>query len=235
MPESHEGEGSSMIVQNSVTAAIEEGVSLKLEGINIDATDKEANTNKAQDYVYPEMWCTVGNKKNRVAKGSLTDLTLKEISYTHCALIMNMGPLFLMVLFVLWWLYSLLNTLRFNGSPVLLHNSIPILSTNLRFANFVLVWHFFSGTTSLNSAALIMSSNSGWDFLPWLAEWMGSRLDKARTSMIFEFLPEKPSGSTHRYKPGKWNRWKDNNSLDAVYGPPTEPTAPLWVTSATNW
>jgi hypothetical protein len=97
----------------------EQGVELRLEKIEIDATDKEQKrfkkdhparsglpyeidskctamrgTDKAQSYVYPAMWRTSGKKRS---EHSLAELALEGISYTHRALILELGPLCLMV------------------------------------------------------------------------------------------------------------------------------------------
>ncbi|KAJ7780660.1 hypothetical protein DFH07DRAFT_765176 [Mycena maculata] len=119
MPESRESEASYLIAAARGTELIEQEVDLRLEKIEINATEKEEKrfnkahpaksglpyainstctvkrgTNKAQSYIYPEMWHTSGKKKS---KHSLTELALESISYTHQALILDMGPLFLMI------------------------------------------------------------------------------------------------------------------------------------------
>ncbi|KAJ6630041.1 hypothetical protein B0H10DRAFT_1939281 [Mycena sp. CBHHK59/15] len=105
------------IVDVAVTALIKEGVSLRIENIEIDATETEQKRfkdhparsglpyaidskftvkrgiSKAQSYLYPEMWRTPGKK---ISEHLLTELVLKDISYTHRALILDLGPLFLM-------------------------------------------------------------------------------------------------------------------------------------------
>ncbi|KAJ6616553.1 hypothetical protein B0H10DRAFT_1949024 [Mycena sp. CBHHK59/15] len=118
MPESCESQASFEIVDVAVTALIKEGVSLRIENIEIDATETEQKRfkdhparsglpyaidskftvkrgiSKAQSHLYPEMWHTPGKK---MSEHLLTELLLKDISYTHRALILDLGPLFLMI------------------------------------------------------------------------------------------------------------------------------------------
>jgi hypothetical protein len=95
---------------------------MALESIEIDATDKECShmrkdhpaqqglpyavdssstvnggTNKSQTYVYPEMWRTGGKSKSNMPVGALTDLSLEGVLYTDRGLVLNLGPLSLMV------------------------------------------------------------------------------------------------------------------------------------------
>ncbi|KAJ6617852.1 hypothetical protein B0H10DRAFT_1948035 [Mycena sp. CBHHK59/15] len=117
MPESCESQASFEIVDVAVTALIKEGVSLRIKNIEIDATETEQKRfkdhparsglpyaidskftvkrgiSKAQSHLYPEMWHTPGKK---MSEHLLTELLLKDISYTHRALILDLGPLFLM-------------------------------------------------------------------------------------------------------------------------------------------
>ncbi|KAJ7633533.1 hypothetical protein DFH06DRAFT_1139866 [Mycena polygramma] len=101
MPELREALASFKIVDAGVTDLIAQGVSLRVETVEIDATDSEqkrfpkahpardglpytleANSAvkrgicKAQSYVYPEMWRTTGKKRS---EHSLTELVLKGI------------------------------------------------------------------------------------------------------------------------------------------------------------
>ncbi|KAJ6629692.1 hypothetical protein B0H10DRAFT_2428290 [Mycena sp. CBHHK59/15] len=118
MPESHESQASFEIVDVTVTALIKEGVSLRIENIEIDAMETEKKQfkdhparsglpyaidskftvkrgiSKAQSYLYPAMWHTPGKK---MSEHLLTELVLKDISYTHRTLILDLGPLFLMI------------------------------------------------------------------------------------------------------------------------------------------
>ncbi|KAF8137907.1 hypothetical protein K438DRAFT_1947086 [Mycena galopus ATCC 62051] len=121
MPESREATASHMILDDSLSTVIKADGFLPLEGIEIDATDKEAKrfpkghpaqsglpyridsssavkrgTNKSQGFVYPEIWRTTGKQKQG-SKGCLTDLILHGISYTNRALILDLGSLFLMI------------------------------------------------------------------------------------------------------------------------------------------
>ncbi|KAJ6538400.1 hypothetical protein B0H10DRAFT_1971563 [Mycena sp. CBHHK59/15] len=118
MPESRESQATFEIVDAALTTLIQEGVSLRVENIEIDATKKEQKRfpkshpaksglpyaidtkctvkrgiNEAQGYVYPDMWRTSGKKRS---EHSLTELVLKGILYTHRALILDFGALFLM-------------------------------------------------------------------------------------------------------------------------------------------
>lgn len=155
MPESREGEASFITLDDNVSSLLEEGVSLDLERIDIDATDKEcarfpknhpareglpytidsASTvkrgiNKAQNYVYPEMWRTTG--KSNEPKGSLTNLTLKGLTYTHRALILDLGPLFLMVFPLFCDMSSLL---KLADSMVNTYIGAPLSPFRLRIYN----------------------------------------------------------------------------------------------------
>ncbi|KAJ7726738.1 hypothetical protein B0H14DRAFT_3519017 [Mycena olivaceomarginata] len=96
------------------------GVHLAVEGIEIDASEKEAarfrkghpardglpyeiesdctvkrGINKAQSPVYPPMWRTTSKTKS--ATNLLQTLALKGLSYSYRALILDLGPLFLSI------------------------------------------------------------------------------------------------------------------------------------------
>ncbi|KAJ6600085.1 hypothetical protein B0H10DRAFT_2196446 [Mycena sp. CBHHK59/15] len=103
MPESCESQASFEIVDVAVTALIKEDVSLRIENIEIDATQTEQKRFKdhparsglpyAIDSKFT-MWHTPGKK---MSEHLLTELLLKDISYTHRALILDLGPLFLII------------------------------------------------------------------------------------------------------------------------------------------
>ncbi|KAJ7029911.1 hypothetical protein C8F04DRAFT_1398194 [Mycena alexandri] len=119
MPETRESEASYIIVSEGLTTILEKHGPLVLEKLELDASEKEQKrfhkdhpaskglpytidskctikrgTNKAQGYVYPEMWRTPGKEK---PKDLIPTLALRGISYTHRALILDLGPLFLMI------------------------------------------------------------------------------------------------------------------------------------------
>ncbi|KAJ7819448.1 hypothetical protein B0H14DRAFT_3473068 [Mycena olivaceomarginata] len=121
MPETREIEASYLVLKHGLVSLTDKGTSMALESIEIDAADKECShlpkdhlarqglphvvdspstikwgTNKSQTYVYPEMWWTGGKAKSNMPVGVLTDLSL-GVSYTHWGLILNLGPLSLMV------------------------------------------------------------------------------------------------------------------------------------------
>ncbi|KAJ7829659.1 hypothetical protein B0H14DRAFT_3143845 [Mycena olivaceomarginata] len=117
MPEVHESEASFRIANAAVTKLLDAGVHLAVEGIEIDASEKEAarfckghpardglpyeiesdctvkcGINKAQSPVYPPMWHTTSKTKS--ATNLVQTLALKGLSYSYRALILDLGPLF---------------------------------------------------------------------------------------------------------------------------------------------
>jgi hypothetical protein len=120
MPEVRESEASFRIANAAVTKLLDAGVHLAVEGIEIDASEKEAarfrkghpardglpyeiesdctvkrGINKAQSPVYPPMWRTTSKTKS--ATNLVQTLALKGLSYSYRALILDLGPLFLSV------------------------------------------------------------------------------------------------------------------------------------------
>ncbi|KAJ7824356.1 hypothetical protein B0H14DRAFT_2597253 [Mycena olivaceomarginata] len=120
MPEVRESEASFRIANAAVTKLLDAGVHLAVEGIEIDASEKEAarfrkghpardglpneiesdctvkrGINKAQSPVYPPMWRTTSKTKS--ATNLVQTLALKGLSYFYRALILDLGPLFLSV------------------------------------------------------------------------------------------------------------------------------------------
>jgi hypothetical protein len=90
-----------------------------LEHIEIDVSENEANrfkkdhpawnglpyqidssctakrgTNHAQIFISPPMWCTTGKQKS---VHNISELVLRDFDYIYCALILDLGPLFLVV------------------------------------------------------------------------------------------------------------------------------------------
>ncbi|KAJ7064387.1 hypothetical protein B0H15DRAFT_958636 [Mycena belliarum] len=122
MPECRECEASFLVVNAGIKDLRNHRACFHLRHIEVDATDKEqarlktdhpaksglpyaitsdskvqrGNTN-GQSYVYPEMWRTGGKKNAQNAPHSLSELVLQSIEYTHRALIINFGPLLLMI------------------------------------------------------------------------------------------------------------------------------------------
>ncbi|KAJ7872465.1 hypothetical protein B0H14DRAFT_3860345 [Mycena olivaceomarginata] len=120
MPEVRESEASFRIANAAVTKLLDAGVHLAVEGIEIDASEKEAarfrkghpardglpyeiesdctvkhGINKAQSPVYPPMWRTTSKTKS--ATNLVQTLALKGLSYSYRALILDLGPLFLSI------------------------------------------------------------------------------------------------------------------------------------------
>ncbi|KAJ7227611.1 hypothetical protein B0H12DRAFT_1148920 [Mycena haematopus] len=199
MPESRECEADYVTLHDSTSAIIEKTGPLALEAIEIDATDKEASqfpknhptreglpytidssstvkrgTNRSQSYVYPEIF------------GPLTDLALQDISYTHRALILNLGPLFLMIQ---WLTHSWVqlfprseyeSTIQIVNKKV--HHVIAFLSSDLVFQP---TWAFSRDTLPPSPSDFY---SRGWDFLPALTEWMLSRLHLDRNGLACEVI-----------------------------------------------
>jgi hypothetical protein len=111
-----------LVLKHVLASFTDKGTSMAIESIEIDATDKECSrlpkdnpawqglpyavnssstikrsTNKSQTYVYPEMWWTEGKAKSNMPMGVLTDLSLEGVLYAHWGLVLNLGPLSLMV------------------------------------------------------------------------------------------------------------------------------------------
>jgi hypothetical protein len=122
MPETHESEASYLVLKHVLASLTDKSTSMALKSIEIDATEKECShlpkdhpgrqglpyavnlsstvkqcTNKSQTYVYPKIWWTGGKAKFNMPVGVLTNLSLEGVSYTHQGLILNLGPLSLMV------------------------------------------------------------------------------------------------------------------------------------------
>ncbi|KAF8156317.1 hypothetical protein K438DRAFT_2075885 [Mycena galopus ATCC 62051] len=112
-------EASRQLASETLTDLLKSGVCLRLEHINIDALEKEASrfnkdrparnglpyridssctakrgTNHVQGYIFPPMWRTTGKQKSA---HNLSELVLCNLDYTYCALILDLGPLFLMI------------------------------------------------------------------------------------------------------------------------------------------
>ncbi|KAJ7649351.1 hypothetical protein DFH06DRAFT_1094851 [Mycena polygramma] len=208
MPESREAEASYLIVNDGVTELIEAGASLTLESIEIDATDKEQarfkkdhpasrglpytidskstvtrGTNKAQGYVYPPMWRTPGKQP---AKDLLSQLVLKDISYTHRSLILDFGKLFLMIQWMTHTSAQLYPRIDWETTVKLTDKKVRkfCVGMALVFKDHVLSFQsadlVFQPTWTESRDALPPCPadfySADWDFLRDLAQWMRNRL-----------------------------------------------------------
>ncbi|KAJ7775308.1 hypothetical protein B0H16DRAFT_1684288 [Mycena metata] len=119
MPETRECEASYIVVSDRLTSIIEKHGPLALEKLQIDTAEKEQlrfpkghpasqglpytiyskctvkrGTNRAQSYIYPEMWRTPGKQQ---CTNLIPTLALRGISYTHRSLIQDLGALYFMM------------------------------------------------------------------------------------------------------------------------------------------
>ncbi|KAJ7812143.1 hypothetical protein B0H14DRAFT_3879752 [Mycena olivaceomarginata] len=215
MPECREGECSCLVLDASVSGILAECGTLPLKHIDADATDKEAarfpkehpaqsglaytidsssavacGVNKAQGYIFPPMWRT-GGKKDTAPLGSLTDLALAGVSYTYRALILDLGPLFLMVQWLTHTSVQLyprdvyeerIRKFRIGMALIFEHYVIAFLSSDLVFQ-----------PTWASSREVLPPSPSnfydpGWEFLTAVTKWMQSRLNADRNGLACEVI-----------------------------------------------
>ncbi|KAJ7623931.1 hypothetical protein DFH06DRAFT_1230607 [Mycena polygramma] len=207
MPGSRELLASFEIVDAGVTALVDKGVSLRVEKIEIDATDTEQKRfkedhparsglpyeldsqsavkrgiNKVQGYVYPDMWRTSGKKDST---RSITDLVLKGIYYTHSALILDLGPLFLMIRWITDTSAHLYPREDYESTIKLVHKKLRKfkIAMALVFGTHVLAFHsndlMFQPTWAHSRDELPPTSadiySPDWGFLQALAGWLRSR------------------------------------------------------------
>ncbi|KAJ7694023.1 hypothetical protein B0H14DRAFT_3175162 [Mycena olivaceomarginata] len=217
-----EGECSCLVLDASVSGILAECGTLPLKHIDADATDKEAarfpkehparsglaytidsssavarGVNKAQGYIFPPMWRT-GGKKDTAPLGSLTDLALAGVSYTYRALILDLGPLFLMVQWLTHTSVQLyprdvyeervksvnkkICKFRIGMALIFEHYVISFLSSDLVFQ-----------PTWASSREVLPPSPSnfydpGWEFLTAITKWMQSRLNADRNGLACEVI-----------------------------------------------
>ncbi|KAJ6552966.1 hypothetical protein B0H19DRAFT_995362 [Mycena capillaripes] len=224
MPEARESEAEYQFLSSSVTALIESDTCLHVERIDIDATDKEASrfkknhpardglpyaiessstvkrgTNKAQNHVYPQMWRTTGKKKaTSSVQHSVTDLTLKEISYTYRALVLDLGPLFLMIQWLTHTSAQLYPRFVWESTIKLMDKKVrkARVGMALVFADYVLAFLssdlVFQPTWATSREALPPSPadfhSSDWTFISALAQWIASRADCDRNGLACDVI-----------------------------------------------
>ncbi|KAJ7227608.1 hypothetical protein B0H12DRAFT_1148918, partial [Mycena haematopus] len=223
MPESRECEADYVTLHDSTSAIIEKTGPLALEAIEIDATDKEASqfpknhptreglpytidssstvkrgTNRSQSYVYPEMWRAAGKKTNAGASGRLTDLALQDISYTHRALILNLGPLFLMIQWLTHSWVQLFPRSEYESTIQIVNKKVRKFRVGMAliFKDHVIAFLssdlVFQPTWAFSRDTLPPSPSDfysrGWDFLPAITEWMLSRLHLDRNGLACEVI-----------------------------------------------
>ncbi|KAJ6610245.1 hypothetical protein B0H10DRAFT_2060951 [Mycena sp. CBHHK59/15] len=207
MPESRESQATFEIVDAALTTLIQEGVSLRVENIEIDATKKEQKRfpkshpaksglpyaidskctvkrgiNEAQGYVYPDMWRTSGKKRS---EHSLTELVLKGILYTHRALILDFGALFLMIQWITHTSAHLYPREDYESTVKLVHKRVRKFKVGMAFVFKTHVLAFnsndlvFQPTWAISRDKLPPSPadiySPDWVFLSTLAEWLQSR------------------------------------------------------------
>ncbi|KAJ7724297.1 hypothetical protein B0H14DRAFT_3004105, partial [Mycena olivaceomarginata] len=228
MPECREGECSCLVLDASVSGILAECGTLPLKHIDADAADKEAarfpkehpaqsglaytinsssavarGVNKAQGYIFPPMWRT-GGKKDTAPLGSLTDLALAGVSYTYRALILDLGPLFLMVQWLTHTSVQLyprdvyeervksvnkkIRKFRIGMALVFEHYVIAFLSSDLVFQVFEI--HSQPGHPHVRVLPPSPSNfyDPGWEFLTAVTKWMQSRLNADRNGLACEVI-----------------------------------------------
>ncbi|KAJ6525972.1 hypothetical protein B0H19DRAFT_1197561 [Mycena capillaripes] len=223
MPEARESEAEYQLLSASVTALIDSGTCLCVEHIDVDATDKEASrfkknhpardglpytidpsstvkrgTNKAQNHVYPQMWRTTGKKVTSSVRHSVTDLTLKDISYTYRALILDLGPLFLMIQWLTHTSAQLYPRFVWESTIKLMDKKVrkARVGMALVFADYVLAFLssdlVFQPTWAASREALPPSPadfhGSDWAFMSALAQWIASRADCDRNGLACDVI-----------------------------------------------
>jgi hypothetical protein len=119
MPEAQESEASYQLARDTLTDLLSSDACLRVEHIEIDASESEANQfkkdhparnglpyqidssctakrgiNHAQGFIFPPMWRTTGKQKSA---HNISEHVLRGLDYTYHALILDLGPLFLMV------------------------------------------------------------------------------------------------------------------------------------------
>ncbi|KAJ7830755.1 hypothetical protein B0H14DRAFT_2365597 [Mycena olivaceomarginata] len=138
------------------------------------------------------MWRT-GGKKDTAPLGSLTDLALAGVSYTYRALILDLGPLFLMVQWLTHTSVQLyprdvyeergkICKFRIGMALIFEHYVISFLSSDLVFQ-----------PTWASSREVLPPSPSnfydpGWEFLTAITKWMQSRLNADRNGLACEVI-----------------------------------------------
>ncbi|KAJ7843774.1 hypothetical protein B0H14DRAFT_2585553 [Mycena olivaceomarginata] len=119
MPEARESEASYQLARDTLIDLLNSDACLRVEHIEIDASESEANRfkkdhparnglpyqidssctakhgiNHAQGFIFPPMWRTTGRQKSA---HNISELVLRGLDYTYCSLILDLGPLFLMI------------------------------------------------------------------------------------------------------------------------------------------
>ncbi|KAF8176895.1 hypothetical protein K438DRAFT_1846331 [Mycena galopus ATCC 62051] len=211
MPECRECKASYLVLNVTLGVILAKYGPLRLLHIDADATDKEAarfakdhparsglaytidssssvarGVNKAQGYIFPPMWRTSG-KNNTAPLGSLTDLALTGVSYTHRALILDLGELFLMI----QWLTH--TSVQMYSRDVYERSVKPVNKKTRKFRiGIALVFEEYV-VAFLSSDLVFQPTPSDfydpeWEFLTALAKWMQSRLSMDRNGLACEVI-----------------------------------------------
>ncbi|KAJ7752982.1 hypothetical protein B0H16DRAFT_1836159 [Mycena metata] len=220
MPETRESEASYIIVSEGLTTILEKDGPLVLEKLELDASEKEqkrfpkdhpANqglpyaidskctvkrgTNKAQGYVYPEMWRTPGKQQ---PKDLLPTLALQGISYTHRALILNLGPLFLMIQWMTHTSAQLFSRTGWESTVKVTDKKVRKFKVGLAlvFKDYVLA--FLTHDLAFQPTWRKLRSelppppddfySVNWAFIPTLATWIRSRQTTERNGLACDAI-----------------------------------------------
>ncbi|KAF8168972.1 hypothetical protein K438DRAFT_242206 [Mycena galopus ATCC 62051] len=209
MPEAWESEASHQLASETLTDLLKSGVCLRLEYIDIDASEKEASwfnkdhparnglphridssctakrgTNHAQGYIFPPMWRTTAKHKSA---HNLSELVLCNLNYTYRALILDLGPLFLMILWLTHTSAHFFSREEWETSIKLTDKNVQKNRVGLALVfkdhvlAFLTVDLVFQPTWTTTRAALPPSppdfSSPQWAFLSLLADWIRRRAE----------------------------------------------------------
>ncbi|KAJ7183593.1 hypothetical protein C8R46DRAFT_843602, partial [Mycena filopes] len=129
---------------------------------------------------------------------SLSDLALIGISYTHRALILNLGPLFLMIQWLTHTSVQLYSRDVYESTVQLVNKTVRKFRVGMAlvFEDYVIAFLssdlVFQPTWASTREALPPSPSDfyhrDWDFLPTLVQWMGNRRNMDRNGLACEVI-----------------------------------------------